>query len=566
MNQTSGALGVIIENNVAIPMRDGIVLRANIFRPDGPGRFPALVHRTPYGKKNNGVEDFVRAGYVVVSQDFRGRYASDGVFTVFSEEDTKDGEDGYDTVEWAAEQPWCDGKIGSFGVSYDAWAQYQMARLRPPHLVAMNAISIPLELTDVDWPGVFKPARRVHWWLNAMAPDLRRRACSPPPHTSAEATKIWNDLENGRMLGLLPWIRVAQYLPSPLAEQVADWLRHPNRRPWKFNDAHKEIDVPNLDFTGWFDHCCGVDHFSGMRKNARSETAREHTKVILGPWNHSNIGKSEQANFSFGPNAKMNITQTQILWFDYWLKGIANGMDREPPVRYFVLGSEKWKTSETWPPKNLNQHILHLASDGDANLPNGSGKLELEQRDDDATDTFTSDPFNPVPTLWDEKCFHNVSDRHRLDHRTDILRYRTAPLNEDLEVVGHPEVVLHASCSAPDADVFVRLSDEPPDGPAMEICHGMVRARHRHGLDEEALLTPGEVTRFRVRLGATACRFRKGHQIRLDVCASDFPNYDRNHHTGGNDLLETEMTTADITVHHSPKHPSTLILPVNLDT
>ena len=481
---------------------------------------------------------------------------------MFSVENTGDAEDGYDTVEWAAGQRWCDGRVGTFGTSYDAWLQYELARLRPPHLVAMSALSIPTELTDLDWPGAFKPARRVRWWLATIAPDIRRRKGLPPPHTSAEAGRIWDDGQQEKMLGLLPWIRIAEHLPAPLAGQVADWLRNPAGRPWKFADAHKGIEVPNLDFTGWYDHCSRIDHFEGMRRSARSEQARNHTRVVIGPWNHCNLGRRKQGDFDFGPDAEMDVRQMQIRWFDCWLKGIDNGACREPAVRYFVMGSGKWKSADTWPPRDLDRLVLHLASSGDADAADGSGALTRGPQEDGPPDTYTHDPLDPVPTLWDQACFYNVSDRRRLDHRGDILRYRTAPLAEDIEVVGTPETILYAASSAPDADFFVRLVDDQPGGAAMEICYGMLRARYRNGFDTEELLTPGAVTQFRIRMGIAACRFRKGHRIRIDVCSSDFPNHDRNHSTGRNDLLDAEMVAAEQTVHHCLQHPSSLVLPV----
>jgi len=562
MNRQSGALGIRVDRDVAVPMRDGVVLRANVFRPDTPERLPALLHRTPYGKAEGGQDEFLRAGYVVISQDTRGRYASDGEFRVFSETDTGDAEDGYDTVEWAAEQPWCNGKVGTFGGSYCAWTQYELAKLRPPHLVAMSAMSIPTELTDVDWPGAFKPARRVRWWLTTIGPDLRRRSGLGPPHTPAEAQKIWLELEQGRMLSLVPWSRLTDYLPAPLAEQVARWLDRPNRRCWQFEQAHADIEAPNLDFTGWYDHCCSIGQFVGMQANARTETARDHTKIVIGPWNHCNLGRRKQGLFDFGPNAEAPLGPMQIRWFDYWLKGIDNGVAQEPPVRYFVMGSQQWKSADTWPPTGLDEIQLHLASKGDAHAADASGALVDQPQEHPCPDSYTHDPFDPVPTLWDPSCFYNVCDRRRLDHRGDILRYRTPPLERDIEVVGRPEVVLYAASSAPDADFFVRLADDDPDGTAMEVCYGMVRARHRGGFDTEELLAPGEVTEFRVRMGMTACRFRKGHRIRLEVCSSDFPNHDRNHSTGRNDLTDAEMVTAQQRVFHCRQHPSRLILPV----
>ena len=221
-------------------------LRANVFRPDTTGEFPGLLTRTPYGKATGGFDRFVRAGYVVVSQDRRGRYASDGQYTLFTVENTGEAEDGYDSVEWRTARPYCNGQVGTFGSSYNAWMQWQLAQSRPPSLVAMCADTIPLELTEVDWGGLC-PGRRIRWWFTTIAPDLRRRQGLPKSHTPAQAQEIWANLEQGRWLGLLPWIKIVGYLPQHLAEFVEDWLQHPNRRPWRLDEVHQEIEVPNLD-------------------------------------------------------------------------------------------------------------------------------------------------------------------------------------------------------------------------------------------------------------------------------------------------------------------------------
>ena len=566
MSHEYGPLGIIVEKDVAVPMRDGVVLRANVFRPDAPGKFPGLLLRTPYRKAEGGYERYVRAGYVVVCQDVRGRYASDGEFTLFTVENTGDAEDGYDSVEWLAAQPYCNGKVGTFGPSYCAWMQWMLAKLRPPHLVAMQAQSIPLELTEVDWPGAFRPGRRIRWWLTTIAPDLRKREGLGPPHTPQEAVKIWDEIEHGRWLGFMPWMDFPRYLPSRLAKFAEDWLRHPNRRPWRFAENHKEIEVPNLDFSGYFDHCGGtMAHLAGMQKNARTELARTQSKLIIGPWNHGGIGKRKIGEIDFGPQAQLDTTDVIIRWFDHWLKGIDNGVDKEPPVRYFVMGSAKWKTASTWPPEGTKQTVLYLSSDGTANRPDGSGRLSPAKPQTEPHDAYTYDPNDPCPTLWTRALFTVPSDRRQIEYRQDVLFYRTPPLEEDVEVVGYPEVILYASSSAPDTDFFARLVDEHPDGPALEVCYGMVRARHRNSLDREELLTPGQITEFKIKLGATACRFLKGHRIRLEITSSDFPNFDRNHNTGRNDLADTELVPAQQKVYHSGEHGSRLLLSLNED-
>ena len=560
----SGALGICIENDVPVPMRDGVILRANVFRPETDGEFPGLLLRTPYGKPTSGQERYVRAGYAVVTMDSRGRYASEGDYVPFTVEHTGDSEDGYDSVEWLAEQPFCNGKVGTFGASYNAWMQWMLARTRPPHLVAMAAWSIPLELTEVDWPGAFKPARRIRWWRTTIAPDLRRRRGLPPPHTPAEASEIWDAVEHGKWLGFMPWLDATRYLPEGLAEYAKDWLEHPSHRPWQFAENHQEVAVPNLDFSGWYDHCNGtMGHLPGMQKNGRTELARTQTKLVIGPWNHSMLGSRNLDEIDFGPQAELDLQGMIIRWFDHWLKGHDNGIESEPPIRYFVMGSGKWKNASTWPLKETAERALFLSSEGRAGRADGGGRLSWEQSEKVSRESYTYDPNDPVPTLWTRNLFSMPSNRRRLENREDILYYRSPPLEEEVEVVGYPEVVLYASSSAPDTDFFARLVDENPDDPALEVCYGLVRARHRHSYDREDFLTPGEVTEFRIRLGATACRFQKGHRIRLEITSSDFPNHDRNHNTGRNDLADTELVSARQEVHHSKTHSSRLILPVD---
>lgn len=564
-------LGIILEKDVPVKMRDGVILRADIFRPDAHGRFPALLMRTPYnkesytenmygGSKDGKFEKYVGAGYVVAVQDVRGRYASEGKYIPFCAQNTGEGEDGYDTIEWLAAQPYCNGKIGTFGISYNAWAQWMLAKFQPPHLVAMCAVSIPVELTDVDWP--WRPGRRVRFWMNNIAPDLRRREGLMPPHTSADAIKIWDQGEQDKFIWFLPWIELPRYLPKGLAEYVEDWLCHTNRKVWKFDEAHKKIEVPNLDFTGWYDHCNSIGHFTGMQKNARTEIARTQTKIIIGPWNHVCIGKRKVGEIDFGPQAEMDVDGLIIRWFDFWLKGMDKGIDKEPPVRYFVVGSGEWKSAQTWPPDSKLKLEYFLGSNGDANNANGSGILALELRGQEQHDSFNYDPKNPVPTLWGKGLFFEPSDRRLLEHRRDILYYRTPLLDEDIEIAGYPEVILYASSSALDTDFFARFVDENPDGQALESCYGMVRARYRNSMEREELLKPGEITEFRIKLGATACCFRKGHRIRLEITSSDFPNYDRNHNTGKNDILDADMVIAQQKIFHSLGYRSSLILPV----
>ena len=551
----NGALGIITEKDVDVVVRDGTRLRATVFRPEAEGAFPGILLRTPYRKPEGGFERYVRAGYAVVTQDSRGRYASEGEWVPFTEENTGDAEDGYYSVESLAAQPWCNGRVGTLGASYNAWMQWMLAKLRPPHLAAMCAYTIPVELTEVDWPGAFKPGRRIKWWLTTMAPDLRRRAGMPPPHTPEEAREMWdNGIEGeGHWTGFLPWKRFADYLPPGLAEYARAWLDDPGRRPWKLDRVHADVTVPNLDFSGWYDHCNGsIRHLGLMQQNGGSPEARRGTRLVIGPWNHPGLGKRETGGVDFGPQAAVDLPGQIIAFFDHWLKAADNGAEGVPPVRYFCMGSNRWRAAPTWPPPGAEPVELHL---GPARALTESPPAQA------GSDAYDYDPQNPVSTLWGKEWFSGPADRAKLAHRDDILVYRSPPLAEDMEIAGDPFAVLYAASSAPDTDFFARLVDEDGEGRALEVCYGMVRARHRNGLDADEPLVPGEACEFRVQLGPTACRFKAGHRIRLEITSSDFPNHDRNHNTGGDDLAETELRAARQTVHFSAARPSRLVLP-----
>lgn len=560
-----GAVGwagaVQVERNVAVPMRDGVVLRANVYRPDASGPHPVLLIRTPYGKDGLKPERYAEAGYIVVTQDARGRFASDGHFESFYRFDTHDAEDGFDTVEWAAKLPGSTGKVGTFGSSYNAFLQWRLAPLRPPALVTMAASSIPARLTELEAPGTWRPARRLHWWFCTMSPDMLRRSGAPGPHTSAAAAKVWRDGEAQKLLDFRPWLELPVRVCADETEAMQAWLRQPHLDPWKLDEKAGEIAVPNLDIVGWFDHCNGVfDLYRAMVREGRTEVARKGQRLIVGPWNHARRGVRKQGEIDFGPAAALDIAQTEIRWFDHWLKGVDNGVDREAPVRIFVMGANVWRDEAAWPPARGQAHVLFLDSGGKANTPAGDGRL-VSRVPAAAADHYRYDPRDPVPTLWGASSFTTPADQRPLAERRDILVYQTPPLESALEVIGDPEAVLYAASAARDTDFFVRLIDVAPDGTSVDVASGMVRARYRDGLDKPALLTPGAVTEFRIRLRPTANEFRAGHRIRLDVTSSDFPNYDRNHNTAADQNADARLEIAGQTVHHGGQHRSRLILP-----
>jgi putative CocE/NonD family hydrolase len=543
-------------------MRDGIVLRADIYRPQDPGPHPVLVLRTPYGKDGKAAVPYVDAGYIVVVQDARGRYASGGEWESFYRFVTHDAEDGYDTVEWAAKLPGSSGKVGTFGASYNAFLQWRLAPLRPPSLVAMAASSIPPRLTQLEGPGTIRPGRRLNWFFAGMAPDMRRRSGSAGPKTKPDAAQIWNSGEGQRLLHFLPWLELPRSVFEEEEDAVQQWLKAPHTDPWQLLDKCPDVSVPNHDIVGWFDHCNdGIELHQQMRRQGHSQSAREGQRLIIGPWSHSGRGRRRQGAVDFGTEATLNIAQAEIRYFDHWLKGEKNGMEKEAPVRIFVMGANRWRDESEWPPSRAVPQALYLHSSGAANTPAGDGQL-LNEPSAAAQDRYQYDPSDPVPTLWGASMFTVPADQTPLAQRRDVLIYQTAPLSEALEVTGYPEVVLYASSSAPDTDFFVRLIDVAPDGTNHDITSGMVRARFRNGLDRPKLVTPGEIIEYRIRLRPTSNEFQAGHRIRLDVTSSDFPNYDRNHNTAADQNADPLLQIAEQNIYHGSANKSRLILPV----
>lgn len=559
-NNTSPPIKVIRELDVPVPMRDGVVLRANVFRPDRGGPYPVLVMRTPYQKPSGGMDRYVKAGYIVVTQDARGRFASDGKWESFLRFETHDAEDGYDTVEWAAKLAGANGNVGTFGASYNAFLQWRLAALRPPSLKAMAAFSIPARYTDLEGPGTIRPGRRLHWWVTSMSPDMRRRAGREGTQTKAAARKIWDAGESDKWLNFLPWLELPRSACEDETEAVQYWLKHPHTDPWKLQEGVPQIEVPNLNVIGWCDHCNGNMMLDkAIMSRAATPKAREGSRTIVGPWAHSK--RRKYGNIDFGPNAQLDAVGLEIRWFDYWLKGKRNGIEATSPWRIFVMGENQWRDEAEWPLKRAKEKVLYITSDGSANTPAGDGKLMDQKPEASGTDQFTYDPNHPVPSLHGPALQVCPTDQSPLAKRKDILVYQSAPLKERVEVTGNPTVELYAASTAPDTDFFVRLIDVAPDGLARDVALGMVRARYREGLDHPRLIEPGQVVKYSIRMDPTSNAFLPGHRIRLDITSSDFPNYDRNHNTAADQNADTKLEVAKQTVHHGGVQATRILLP-----
>lgn len=564
MAQLAVAAEILVERDVAVPMSDGTVLRANVFRPSEGGPFPVLVTRTPYGKAEKVDESLVRAGFIVVTQDARGRYASQGEYESFVREQTHDGSDGYDTVQWASKLKGSTGKVGLYGTSYPGFLAWRAAGKQPPALAAMAAFSIPASYLDLEGPGTIRPGRRLKWWQGTMSPDLRRRVGGAQPHTSADAARLWNSGEGDKLLHFLPWRDLPDDLFASEAPYVKAWLREPWRDPWHLDRDAAQSLTPNLNVCGWYDHCNGsIDLHSAITEHGGTALVKAQSRLIIGPWSHSGLGRRQQGKIDFGPAAELDLNQLYINWFGHWLRGYNDAVADWPRVRLFVMGVNQWRNFDRWPPPVTSSQSWFLYSYGTPSRKTNHGELVTELAARETSDQYVYNPYDPAPTLWTPSLFTVPADQRENDLRWDILHYQSQPLTKPIETIGYPEVVLYVSSTGPDTDFFARLIDVAPDGRAIDLTAGMVRVRYgsAQATEEVSFLKPGEVRELKIRLRPTAHRFLVGHRIRLDVTSSDFPNYDRHHNTAVDQNSDARIVTARQTVHHGPAHPSRLTLP-----
>lgn len=556
------AYSVVVDNNVEVEVRDGTILRADIYRPDAAGAYPTLVQRTPYSKDQETVREqghkLAERGYVVVQQDTRGRYRSEGEFMpALLVGEHKDAEDGYDTVEWAAALPWSTGKVGTFGVSYNGWTQWELAYKRPPHLVAMFPSGIAANLLDRELSGVLRLGRALWWTMNTLAPDTRsRNGDGHGPTTTGEADRLFVERDRNKWLWYLPLADIPDDALSGMAKHWRSWLEDHAVDNIGHLDRHRDVSVPALTTTGWYDQQIGaIRHFTGMRENGMTELARSGQRLIIGPWSHTiDFSSSRVGAVDFGPEAVRDYFQMADDWFSYWLKDERTGVDEWPPVQIFVMGANSWRAESEWPLERTDYTDYYLRAGGLLSPESPSAE--------DESDSYVYDPRDPVMTLFSPVCQQEPHDQRALDDRRDILVYQTPPLEQAVEVTGPVVAHLWATSSARDTDFVVKLMDVWPDGFVQELCYGIVRARYRDSFTSPTLIEPGKAYEYDIELLPTSNLFRRGHRIRLDVTSSDFPNFDRNHNTGGDDYSETTLVTARQTVHHDGLRPSRVTLPI----
>lgn len=559
---------VRMENHVAVPMRDGVILYADVYRPAREGKYPVLVSRTPYSTERapaayEAAVFFARRGYVYVFQDVRGRHESGGKWDPFRNEQ----QDGYDTIEWAARQPWSNGKVGMQGASYLGFVQWQAAVTAPPHLVAIfpALASTSLYHDTFTLNGAFRLSLAFGWGPVRQESRIMQNTGMHTMEGGPESLSFEN------ILWHLPLIDM-QKLAGRNAEFYTDWLRHPDYddywKPMSVEDRFETIGIPVHTFGGWFDILYqGTLHgFTGVSTQGKTETARRGSRMIVGPWGHGATRK--YGDIDFGPEGFVDVHGEELRWYDYWLKGMDTGVASDPPVKIFVMGKNEWRGENEYPLARTQYQNLYFHSGGHANSSRGDGSLAWDAPAGDAApDRYRYDPDRPVPSIGGSNCCGAPTpsgpvDQRPIEGRNDVLVYTSDFLDRDLEVTGPVKVVLYASSDAPDTDFVAKLVDVYPDGKAYSITEGLLRARYRESLSAPKPLESGKVYAMTIDLVGTSNVFQRGHRIRVDITSSHFPQFNRNLNTGEPFGMSAKVRVAHQAVYCAKTQPSHIVLPV----
>lgn len=567
------------QRDVPATMRDGTILRSNVFTPVQAGSYPVILMRLPYNKDVAQTYVYASPGYyashcyVVVIQDVRGQYKSDGFFYTFRNEAT----DGYDTIEWAARLPKSNGRVGMYGFSYPGATQWLPATLRPPHLVTIVPAMTSSDYHD-GWTyegGALDLSFAEDWPLTTIANSAVRRYPDGAA-LDAEMDEAARD-EFVKWYWFLPLDRFPPLHPEDrrVAPYFFDWLAHPNNdaywRRWSIRRRYHDVTVPALNFDGWYDIFINgaLENFNGIRRHGGSAVARSGSQLVVGPWLHI-PWRQKVGEIDFGPRAANPIDALQLRWFDHWLKGVPNGVGSEPRVRIFVMGANKWRSANRWPLPHTHYRKYYLHSAGHANSVRGDGRLSRKRpragrRREAATDRFTYDPTRPVPSIggrFQASVPGGPYDQGPVLRRPDVLVYTTPRLRHAVEVTGPITVTLWARSSARDTDWTAKLDDVYPRGRSMLIEYGIQRARYRASETHPTLIRPGRIYRYTIHVWPTSNLFKAGHRIRLEISSSNFPMYDRNPNTGHRFAHDAQLRTARQTIYHDARHPSAITLPI----
>ena len=566
-----------VDRDVPITMRDGVVLRSDIYRPDDSEKRPAIVTRTPYSKVMGGNSEYLSAvhaafaGYAFVIQDTRGRFVSEGEFMPGASE----GADGYDTIEAVAAEPWCDGNVGMVGSSYLGRNQWQAALENPPHLKAIAPSIISSgPLSDSRLGGPMDLEQSISWFTG-MAVDMLERQ----RRQGKDISKAREMLDRARfnlseVYDYLPLKEVPHFQFEGLSEafrvRMTDALPPTVKSEEDLHWAYHKVKVPCFHAGGWYDLFIGslFTSFLGMGEKGGSELAREGQYVLCGPWAHAGL-LAYVGGLHFGPAGNSVATFTMerhITFFDKYLRGIEGGRQNSP-IRYFVMGRNRWRNADNWPLPQTEWQRFFLHSKGRANTSSGDGVLSRDAPSSESADIFAYDPRFPVPTLGGRvlpagSLVPGPFDQTPIEKRADVLCYTTPELKEEIEVTGPLKLHLFAATSVRDTDFMAKLIDVHPNGSAYNVAEGAIRARYRKSILQPEPVNPGEVYEYVIDLAATSIVFGRGHRIRIDVTSSNFPRLDRNMNTGNPFGEDAQGVPAVQTIYHEPDYPSHIDLPV----
>ncbi len=552
---------VTVQTNVRARMRDGVALVCDIYRPNTVGKFPVLLTRTPYNRKDPATGMYLASnGYVVILQDTRGRFDSEGEFYPFRYE----ANDGYDTIEWAAALPYADGKVGTFGGSYVGATQMLAASTNPPHLTGIFPYVTAMEYYE-GW--TYEGGALMQWfassWTSGLIVDTVTRKTS-----ALQRPRQWVEqlpAEEYRLFNLPTTAEVAPYF--------RDWVEHETDdeywRAIKISEHYGQMNVKALHAGGWHDIFSGgsIRNFMRMRKEAPTPEARAGQRLLFGPWAHAATSpEGKIGDVTFGPQAVLDMNATIVKWYDYVLKGKQNEFATGAPVTIFVLGDNVWRDEKEFPLARAQATRYYLHAGKGANSINGDGVISTVAPQNERPDSFEYDPASPVRTIGGRLCCGGLppgpADQSPNESRTDVLVYSTPVLQRDVEVTGFITAELYAATSAVDTDFTAMLVDVDAQGYARYLGDGIIRARYRNSTAKAEMIEPGKVYKYTLDLWATSNVFKAGHRIRVYVSSSNFPRFNRNLNTGEKTFGGTRMVKARQTIYHDAEHPSALVLPV----
>ena len=547
---------ISVEKDVPVPMRDGVRLYADVYKPRTRGRFPVILIRLPYGKGEffcwmPAIGEFwAKRGYACVVQDVRGKWRSEGEWDPFVNE----ANDGYDTLDWVATQPWCDGSVGMMGESYYGYTTWAAALTGHPSLKCIAPCTTAMDIYGVwVYDGAFCLQTMGSWPITMNAKEYRNKLRLDYRH--------------------LPLATMDDEAEIP-CDYYKEWLRHPTRDSYweRINLSHKyaQVKIPVLHMGGWCDLfvSAAIDDWGGVRANSDDAQARENQWLLIGPWDHTFTTNYTHriGQLDIGDASTTTYWDDCQAYFDYWLMGIDNGFDSTARVKVFTIGDNEWHSRSEWPPAGTTYRDFYFHSGGNAHLAKGDGSLgSTAPTSAEPVDSYIYDPRDPVALTMNEDLWARakyLQDRALLSDRPDVLVYDTAPLDAGMEITGPISVTLHAASSARDTDFTAALVDVFPNGYAHLVQEGIIRASFRESDRERSFIEPGRIYAYAIDLRAASYVIKMGHRIRVEISSSNFNRYDRNPNTGNTFGMDAHVNSAEQTIYHNAEYPSRITLPI----